>query len=69
MKSKSQMRAKSNLVEYKTLLQNMQSVYFFCRLELLHLSVKCAVAVHTKDHTVLVRVLCRTDSPPTSPAG
>eukprot|EP00092_Neocalanus_flemingeri_P004451 GFUD01004786.1.p1 GENE.GFUD01004786.1~~GFUD01004786.1.p1 ORF type:complete len:913 (+),score=335.84 GFUD01004786.1:66-2804(+) len=55
-------RASSDLSEYITLVQDLQSNYLACRMELLQPSVKSAVAqlvtVHTRDHTGLVRAGC-----------
>jgi len=55
-------RASTSLTEYTTLVQDLQSTYLACRMELLQPSVKSAVAqlvtVHTRDHTGLVRAGC-----------
>jgi len=55
-------RASTSLTEYTTLVQDLQSTYLACRMELLQPSVKSAVSqlvtVHTRDHTGLVRAGC-----------
>ena len=55
-------RASTSLTEYTTLVQDLQSTYLACMIELLQPSVMSAVAqlmtVHTRDHTELVRAGC-----------
>ena len=52
-------RASTSLTEYTTLVQDLQSNYLSCRMQLLQPSVKTAVSqlgtVHTRDHMRLVR--------------
>jgi len=55
-------RSRSELSEYTTLVQDLQSSYLACRMELLQPSLRSAVSqlvtVHTRDHTGLVRAGC-----------
>jgi len=55
-------RSSSELSEYSSLVQDLQTAYLACRLELLQPSVRSAVGqlvtVHARDHTGLVRAGC-----------